>query len=375
MAIEILGELGRGGMGVVYKARQRRPEPLRGAENGPGGRTRQCPGDWLGFSIEAEAVARLQHPNIVQIYEVGEQEGLPFFSLEFVDGGSLSTRRSLACRSRPREAAQMIEALARAMHFAHEHGIVHRDLKPANILLSHGCPWGTAFPRSPISAWPSSSSRWSGPDRHRRASWARPATWPPSRPRRRSEQVGPATDVYALGAILYELLTGRPPFKAEPPWTRCFRWLFRTGTARRLRPRMPRDLETICLKCLEKTRRPLRHGSASCRRPGMLRRPPADSGTTNRIARAGSAWAKRRPAAAALVVVSGLGVATALAGSIVYNVKLEEARAKAVTARNDADDNAEVARTEADRAAKRPLQAKRNFEKAREAVTSMLDEV
>jgi serine/threonine protein kinase len=189
---EILGEVGRGGMGVVYKARQVGLNRLAAIKM-------ILAGDYASaeerarFRREAEAVGRLQHPHIVPIYEVGEQAGRPYLAMEYIDGGTLAQK--LAGTPLPaRPAARLAEALARAMHYAHQRGIIHRDLTPANVLLARSdhpeaVPLGTGpqgreptNPRSATSAWPRS---WKpGPASKRRAgrSWARPATWPPSRP-------------------------------------------------------------------------------------------------------------------------------------------------------------------------------------------------
>ena len=170
------------------------------------------------FRMEAEAIARLQHPNIVQIYEVGEAAGHPFFSLEFVAGGNLEDKLS-GTPLPARDAAQLVHTLARAVHAAHERGTIHRDLKPANIYFN---PTGRRsvrlrYPRSPTSAWPSG---WMRPTGRPTAA----TSWVPLAPDRTQQargeikEVGAAADIYALGAILYELLTGRPPFEAATSW-------------------------------------------------------------------------------------------------------------------------------------------------------------
>jgi hypothetical protein len=242
---EILGELGRGGMGVVYRATQlalKRPVALKmilvGAHAGAE--------DLARFRSEAEAVARLQHPGIVQIYEVGEHDSLPYFSLEVVEGGSLE-KRLLAGPLAPRQAADLVRSLAVAVQAAHQRGIVHRDLKPANVLLTEdGIPKITDFglaKRLDVEAGRTRTG----------AVMGTPSYMAPEQASGRRRQIGPAADVYALGAILYELLTGRPPFQGATPLDTLLEVLEKEPPAvRLLRPQTPRALEVICLKCLAK---------------------------------------------------------------------------------------------------------------------------
>jgi serine/threonine-protein kinase len=238
---EILGELGRGGMGVVYKARQVKLNRvvalkmiLAGAHAGAEELAR--------FRTEAEAVARLQHPHIVQIYEVGESEGRPYFSLEFVDGGSLAARLDGSPLA-PRQAARLVETLAQAMQAAHERGIVHRDLKPANVLLtSEGQPkitdFGLAKQLDSVKGQTQTG-----------AVMGTPSYMAPEQAGGKSKEVSPVTDVYALGAILYELLTGRPPFKAANPLDTVLQVLSEEPVPpSRINVLLPRDLETIWLQ-------------------------------------------------------------------------------------------------------------------------------
>jgi hypothetical protein len=241
---EILGELGRGGMGVVYQARQvslNRVVALKmilaGAYAGPEQLAR--------FRTEAEAVARLQHPGIVQIFEIGEHQGKPFFSLEFVGGGSLAGRldgKPLAADA----AARLVEALARSVHAAHQSGIVHRDIKPANVLLTpDGQPKITDFGLAKLLQADRGQTKTG-------EILGTPDYMAPEQAAGRKD-VGPAADVYSLGAILYELLTGRPPFRGETTLDTLLQVLEAEPTApRQWNPEVPRDLETICLKCLDK---------------------------------------------------------------------------------------------------------------------------
>jgi serine/threonine-protein kinase len=241
---DILGELGRGGMGVVYRARQTKLNRLVALKMVlAGGHAGEA--DLARFVTEAEAIARLQHPNIVQIYEVGEFGGLPFFSLEFCHGGSLDKKLAGTPMS-PREAAALVETLARAMHAAHEKGVIHRDLKPANVLLAAGdTPKVTDFGLA--KKLDEAGQTASG------AIMGTPSYMAPEQAGGKSKEIGPATDVYALGAILYELLTGRPPFKAAMSLDTILQVVSDEPVPpRRLQSRTPKDLDAICLKCLEK---------------------------------------------------------------------------------------------------------------------------
>lgn len=256
---ELLGELGRGGMSVVYKARQVALERyvavkmiLTGAHMGAR--------ELVRFRVEAEVIARLQHPNIVQIYDVGEAAGRPYFVLEFVAGGSLA--QHLQGRPQPaRPAAQLVETLARAVHAAHVNGVVHRDLKPANILLAAGGHSGAFLNAVPkitdfgVAKCADDDGETLG---HRSPTatgefLGTPNYMAPEQAMVPRQPIGPAADVYALGAILYELLTGRPPFRGESPLDTILQVLHSDPVSvTGLQPNVPRDLETICLKCLRK---------------------------------------------------------------------------------------------------------------------------
>jgi WD40 repeat protein/tetratricopeptide (TPR) repeat protein len=318
---EILGVLGRGGMGVVYQAWQKRlhrPVALKmllaGALAGQEERAR--------FRIEAEAVARLEHPNIVHIHEVGDQAGQPYFALEYVEGGSLTAK--LAGTPLPvREAAGLVATLARAMHYAHLRGVVHRDLTPNNILLTaDGTPKVTDFGLAKLLVGGGEGQTRTG------ALLGTPSYMAPEQAEGRAKGIGPATDVYALGAILYEVLTGRPPFKADTP-LETLRQVSTNAPVppRRLQPRLPRDLETICLKCLEKAQA-RRYGSAEGLAEDLgrfLAGKPIAARPVGACERAVK-WVRRRPAVAALLGVVGLAVLSLLTAGIFFTRQLQEER-------------------------------------------------
>jgi uncharacterized protein (DUF433 family) len=240
---EILGELGRGGMGVVYRARQlslNRVVALKMILAGG----HSAPDQIVRFRAEAQAAARLRHPGIVQIHEIGEHDGLPYFSLELVEGGSLAGK----LRGRPlkaRRAAELIEDVARAVQHAHARDILHRDLKPGNILITaDGVPKIADFGLA-------KQLEVAGPTRTGEV-MGTPAYMAPEQAQGRKD-IGPAADVYSLGAILYEALTGRPPFVAATDLDMLLQVLEADPVPpRQFNPRVPRDLETVCLKCLRK---------------------------------------------------------------------------------------------------------------------------
>jgi hypothetical protein len=325
---ELLGELGHGGMGVVYKARQLsldRLVALKMIRDGVLATAEQR----LRFQAEARAVARLQHPNVVQIYEIAEQDGRPYFSLELVEGGNLAQRVAVVPLP-PSDAARLVETLARAMHHAHSLGIVHRDLKPANVLLapgsaggglglapaSGGGPGGGRPPAPPGANWVPKITDF-GLAKELEAEvflthttsgvlMGTPSYMAPEQAWGKTRQVGPAADVYALGAILYECLTGRPPFVAAKLMEVLDQVRNQEPTRpTRLRPEVPHDLETICLKCLEKEPG-RRYGTAQALADELRR---FLDGQTIHARRAGVLektvkWARRRPTAAALTLVT-----------------------------------------------------------------------
>ena len=279
---ELLSELGRGGMGVVYKARQlklNRVVALKMVLAAP----MRAASELLRFLAEAEAVAQLQHANIVQVHEVGSHNGLPFMSLEYVDGGTLAQKLK-GTPLLPRQAAGLTATLGRAVQYAHEHGIVHRDLKPANILLTEdGTPKITDFGLAKRSAAGAGVTQTG-------AILGTPSYMAPEQAEGKPD-VGPAADVYALGAILYELLTGRPPFQAPTPLDTVLQVVNDEPVPpRRLQPKSParsgNDLSEMSAKGSEEALR-LRRGAR--RRPRPLPRRPANPGPAGRSAGAGLA--------------------------------------------------------------------------------------
>jgi serine/threonine protein kinase/tetratricopeptide (TPR) repeat protein len=339
---DILEEVGRGGMGVVYKARHHRlgrlvalKMVLAGAHVGQAGQAR--------FRAEAEAVAKVVHANIVQIYETGEHEGRPYFSLEYVEGGSLEKRLG-DTPTTPQAAAQFVETLARAMDVAHQHGIVHRDLKPANILLARvGSQSSSSRGRIaeaaslPADHWSTTSvpkitdfglAKRVDDDSSQTATGAilgTPSYMAPEQAQGRNREIGPAADIYSLGAILYELLTDRPPFKAGNPIDTIRQVIEQEPVPpRQLEPRVPHDLETICLKCLEKD--PARRFATAAELADDLRRfldgIPIYARPTPAWERAWK-WGKRRPAVVGLMAVSSLAVLGLVLLIVWHNVSLQ----------------------------------------------------
>jgi tetratricopeptide (TPR) repeat protein/tRNA A-37 threonylcarbamoyl transferase component Bud32 len=394
---EILAELGRGGMGVVYKARQRSLDRLVALKMILAG-TRARADDLARFRAEAHAIAQLRHPHIVQVYEVGEHDGQPFFSLEFMECGSLDDRLEGAPQP-ARPAAQLIETLASAMHFAHQRGIVHRDLKPANVLLTDQgntatlqatAPRSTATGQSPFGVPKITDfglakrlDRADGPTQTGSV-LGTPSYMAPEQAWGKNQEVGPAADVYALGAILYELLTGRPPFCAET----ALETMRQVATEEpvppsRLQSKVPRDLEVICLKCLEKEPRK-RYASAEALADDLhrfLHHMPI-------LARPGGAlgrcvkWARRRPTTAALLAATLLAAVGLFAGLAYHSIELGRALNATRQAKAEAEASVEKARQEeqAKEVQRRAADAQRqkaeaNFRRARAAVDQMLTRV
>ena len=320
---EVQAMLGRGGMGVVYEAlhvRLNRVVALKmlqaGAYAGAHERAR--------FQREAEVVAELRHPNIVQVYDVGEHEGCPFFTMELLEGGSLA--QAISGTPQPaRQAAALLAKLAEAVQVAHQGGIVHRDLKPANILLTpDGTPkiadFGLARHFDEGQALTLSGTR-----------LGTPSYVAPEQVIGKAGRIGPAADIYALGVLLYEVLTGRPPFRGETA-AETERQVIHDEpvSPSRLNPKVPRDLDTICLKCLSKepARRYASAGDLAedlwrflDGRPIVARPVP--------FWERGIKWARRRPAIAALISAVLLLLTSLLGGGVWSYAEINRSLTKA----------------------------------------------
>ncbi|MBL8797069.1 MAG: protein kinase [Planctomycetia bacterium] len=322
--------LGRGGMGVVYKARQASLHRLVAVKILRNGALAE-PLSLSRFRGEADLLARLEHPNIIRVYDINEHEGTPYYSMELVDGPSLSAYLG-GTPVAAAQAAGLVEVVARTMHLVHQRGIVHRDLKPANILLAPLAGMEAASPlaRPPLDAFiPKVTDFGLAKDlsSSQTASLSGEIVGTPSYlapEQAQAAAVTPATDVYALGVILYELLTGRPPLRAETLMaTLALVSSQEPVPPRQLNAHVPRDLETVCLKCLEKT--PARRYASAALLADDLRRfrngEPVQARPVGWCERAVK-WARRRPTVAALLLVSVLA-AVSLAGGVALHIRQE----------------------------------------------------
>src|SRR5690349_4659358 len=321
---ELLEEIGRGGQGVVFRARQKslnRTVALKVISLG----------QWASkahlkrFRLEAEAAAKLEHPGIVPIHEVGERDGSCYFSMKFVEGGQLDEVVRRAPMS-IRQAAELIAKVARTVHYAHEHGILHRDIKPGNILLDQkGEPHLTDFGLARLVETESTMTRTLDV-------LGTPSYMAPEQATGNNAAISSATDVYGLGAVLYQLLTGQPPFAGGATYE-TIKLLLDTEPRqpRQVNPKIDRDLSTICLKCLEKDPK-RRYSSAFALAEDLERwlgREPIQARPTGFLGR-GRKWMQRNPAAA--VSVASLTALLVAMGVIISQSKLVRQRPTSVVA-------------------------------------------
>ena len=305
---ELLNEVARGGMGIVYRAKQRAPSRIVALKmilpahlNSPGAVNR--------FRAEAEAAASLDHEGILPIYALGEHDGAPFYSMKFAEGGTLSTKID-NYRDKPRQVAALIAKLARAVAFAHEHGILHRDLKPGNVLFdSAGKPYVSDF----------GLAKWLQRECDLTQTLAILGTPYYMAPEQATDSRGvtASADVYSLGAILYHLLTGRPPFAGETPMEVLHRAEKESPKPPRLtNQQVPRDLETICLKCLAKEPATRYAWSAALAEDleRWLKHQPIQA-KRSRFVTEGRKWIRRNPTTAVLAALL-----IALAASVSFTV-------------------------------------------------------
>ena len=290
---ELLEEIGRGGMGVVFKARQRTLDRVVALKITLAG-SQSTAAEIKRFHTEAKAAATLQHPNVVAIHEVGEHEGVHYFSMDYIDGSSLAQVISRTPLPAGR-AARYVKIIAEAIHYAHQRGILHRDLKPHNVIInSKDEPCVTDF----------GLARQFEVDSDLTISGAvlgTPSYMPPEQAEGRGKEIGPLSDVYSLGAILYDGLTGRPPFRADTPLD-TLRQVIESEPAppRLLNRKVPRDLETICLKCLAKAPSQ-RYASAQELADDLgrfIKREPIHARPVGWLGR-GWRWSRRNPVVAA----------------------------------------------------------------------------
>ncbi|MEJ7590077.1 MAG: serine/threonine-protein kinase [Planctomycetaceae bacterium] len=327
---QIIGELGRGGMGVVYKARHRKLNRtvalkmiLAGKHSGNEALQR--------FIAEARAVATLQHPGIVQIFDIGEHEGLPYFSLEFVEGKDLQKDLNGLPRD-PKRSAEMVEQLCIAMQYAHDHKILHRDLKPANILLDKsGHPKITDFGLAKNVDSEASGATNDG------TVMGSPSYMPPEQARGDLSSVSPRSDLYSLGAILYQMLTARPPFVAERALDTVLQVINNDPVPPgKLQPSLPVDIETICMKALQKD--PAARYPSCAELAADLRRfingEPILARPVSRLER-GWRWCRRNPKVAIPSTLASLFiVATAIISTWAWSVT----SAQAVVIKRESDE-------------------------------------
>jgi thiol-disulfide isomerase/thioredoxin/tetratricopeptide (TPR) repeat protein len=360
---ELLEELGHGGMGIVFRARQKslqRTVALKMILAGHLATLEQL----RRFRMEAEAAASLDHPNIVPVYHVGEVEGLPYYVMKFMEGGSLRDRLRQT-RFQPREVAALVATLARAVHYAHQRGILHRDLKPANILLDpedrpHIVDFGLARHLAAHTTTQTGSVA------------GTPAYMAPEQAAGRKD-LTVAVDIYSLGAILYELLTGHPPFRGASATEVLLQVMEQdVESPRRFDPFVDRDLETICLRCLEKdpTRRYPSAEKLAEDLERWLKGEPIGArpvGWWERTVK----WARRRPATAMLVAVSTLAALVLFGGGWWMSAGLGKALQLAEAQRQEAEHQ----RAEADRQRTEAVKSWQEAQRLRELAEQRTQEV
>jgi WD40 repeat protein len=372
---DILSEVGKGGQGVVYKAwhqglkrhvvlKMIRPDrSLSEAEQ-------------KRFETDANTISQFQNPHIVQIHDIGKwkpegsEQSLPYFVLEFCPGGSLA-RKLAATPQQPTEAAKIVETLARAVQVAHDKNIIHRDLKPANVLID-------ADGRLKITDFGLAKKLDDAGQSYSGAIFGSPPYMAPEQATGRTREVGKAADVYALGAILYECLTGRPPFKGASDLDTLFQVVHDDPVPPSgLQPKVPRDLETVCLTCLHKERA-RRYGSAAeladdlgrflCGEPILGRRAAA----WERAAR----WVRRHPSRAALTAVGAVAVlaSVGLVVGLVYNRELEGANGRLAQALDDVQNEKKETERQRTRAREAEAKARRFLYDARMALVQRAEQ-
>ena len=304
---ELLEEIARGGMGVVWKARQSSLNRTVALKMILAGKL-ASEAEVQRFRREAEAAANLQHPNIVAIHEVGEHEGQHYYSMDYVAGRDLGSLVRESGPLPPARAAECVKTLAEAVHFAHQRGTLHRDLKPQNVLIdAAGVPRITDFGLAKFIGRDESLTQ-------NGVVMGSPSYMSPEQAAGHLDQVGPHSDVYSLGAVLYELLTGRPPFRAETP-AATMRQVMESEPAapRKLNAALPPDLETICLKCLEKNPARRYHSARALAEElgRFLNHEPIQAIPVSTVRKAES-WLRRHPwplvaaASSASIVLMGL---------------------------------------------------------------------
>jgi WD40 repeat protein/tetratricopeptide (TPR) repeat protein len=367
---ELLEEIARGGMGVVYKARQvglNRVVALKMilAAN------LATPAEVQRFRTETEAAAHLDHPHIVPLYEVGEHAGQHYFTMRLIEGGSLAHKTPEFLEA-PASAVRLLATVARAVHYAHQRGILHRDLKPANILLEGGPETPVAQRRPHVTDFGLAKRLES--DQALTQSGAIVGTPSYIAPEQAAGQKGLSTaaDVYSLGAILYEILTGQPPFRGETLLETLLQVRYRDPERpRKLNPRLSRDLETICLKCLEKQPEK-RYGSAEALAEDLerwLRGEPILARPAGRVERAWR-WCRRNPVVAGLITAVALLLIAGVVGLVTALAHINEARDRAEAKAGEAEDSAARAK----QSAKEATEAKRKADRDKQEALKKADE-